>query len=75
MADKPTVIDRIYHIDRGYESIEENIPTLAKTKYELNEDGIYDESLEFEYDKTQETDTMITDAELFRLLNDDLNIC
>ena len=58
-----------------YESIEENIPTLAKTKYELNEDGIYDESLEFEYDKTQETDTMITDAELFRLLNDDLNIC
>jgi hypothetical protein len=53
----------------------ENIPTLAKPKYILNEDGIYDDSLEFEYDKTRETNEMITDAELFRLLNDDLNIC
>jgi len=29
MADKPTVIDRIYHIDRGYESIEEKLSRLG----------------------------------------------
>ena len=29
MADKPTVIDRIYHIDRGYESIEEKLAKLG----------------------------------------------
>lgn len=29
MADKPTVIDRIYHIDRGYESIEEKLSKLG----------------------------------------------
>ena len=29
MAEKPTVIDRIYHIDRGYESIEEKLSKLG----------------------------------------------
>jgi UDP-N-acetylglucosamine 1-carboxyvinyltransferase len=29
MSDKPTVIDRIYHIDRGYESIEEKLSRLG----------------------------------------------
>ncbi len=29
MSDKPTVIDRIYHIDRGYESIEEKLSKLG----------------------------------------------
>lgn len=29
VADKPTVIDRIYHIDRGYESIEEKLSRLG----------------------------------------------
>lgn len=29
MAEKPTVIDRIYHIDRGYESIEEKLSRLG----------------------------------------------
>ncbi len=29
LADKPTVIDRIYHIDRGYESIEEKLSRLG----------------------------------------------
>lgn len=29
MAEKPTVIDRIYHIDRGYESIEEKFSRLG----------------------------------------------
>ena len=29
MADKPTLIDRIYHIDRGYESIEEKLSKLG----------------------------------------------
>lgn len=29
VADKPTVIDRIYHIDRGYESIEEKMSRLG----------------------------------------------
>jgi len=29
VADKPTVIDRIYHIDRGYECIEEKISGLG----------------------------------------------
>ena len=52
-----------------YSEISEIMPNLAGAKEGLNE------SLEFEYDKTQETDIMLTDAELFRLLNDDLNIC
>jgi len=29
VADKPTVIDRIYHIDRGYESIEEKLSRIG----------------------------------------------
>ncbi len=29
VSDKPTVIDRIYHIDRGYESIEEKLSRLG----------------------------------------------
>ena len=29
MSEKPTVIDRIYHIDRGYESIEEKLSRLG----------------------------------------------
>ena len=29
MSDRPTVIDRIYHIDRGYESIEEKLSRLG----------------------------------------------
>lgn len=29
VAEKPTVIDRIYHIDRGYESIEEKLSRLG----------------------------------------------
>jgi len=29
VTDKPTVIDRIYHIDRGYESIEEKLSRLG----------------------------------------------
>jgi UDP-N-acetylglucosamine 1-carboxyvinyltransferase len=29
MAENPTVIDRIYHIDRGYESIEEKLSKLG----------------------------------------------
>lgn len=58
-----------------YSDFTEITPTLAKPEYVLNEDGIYDNSLEFDYDRTQETTNRITDAELFSLLNDDLNIC
>ena len=29
MGEKATVIDRIYHIDRGYESIEEKLTKLG----------------------------------------------
>jgi len=58
-----------------YSDFAEIMPKLAPREYAWNEDGLHDESLEFEYDKTQETSNVLTDAELFRLLNDDLNIC
>lgn len=58
-----------------YSEFTEIMPNLVPTEYVWNEDGIHNESLEFEYDKTQETNSVLTDAELFRLLNDDLNIC
>jgi hypothetical protein len=58
-----------------YSDFAEIMPKLAPREYTWNEDGLHDESLEFEYDKTQETSNVLTDAELFRLLNDDLNIC
>ena len=58
-----------------YEGFAEIMPKLAEAEYVWNEDGLNNETLEFEYDKTQETNNVLTDAELFRLLNDDLNIC
>tara|TARA_R110000772_G_scaffold17332_12_gene48407 strand:- start:2111 stop:2707 length:597 start_codon:yes stop_codon:yes gene_type:complete len=57
-----------------YEDFTEIIPTLASEEYVSDTENI-DEVVEFEYDKTQETNNILTDAELFRLLNDDLNIC
>ena len=62
-----------------YEEVSENFPTLDVSEnfeYDKNINELeYDNTKEFEYDTSSQTNTVITDAQLFRLLNDDQNIC
>jgi len=58
-----------------YKEVSETDANFLPSELVSNENVLGNESLEFEYNKEQETQHELTDAELFRLLNDDLNIC